>query len=503
VATSPIPRHMPSAATTHDRPSLPPLLIRVLVAFGIPLLALMAIAGTYLGKDLIVGIGWIAFSMVGFFVVRPGRAVAVMTGAFLMAAYPTMLQSLGFLTVNNLLGVLLVALMGVYLLETRDFGFLRNKQVRILALIGVLFWLGFMHADATFLLLKKTMGKAHVLNKSDNMTHDFIARLVYLIFYIVFVRERRDIKLLFIVFMCTLYLAVPSALLNMWNGTLNRDFRLEASLTAGSNPNRLALICLMEVACLWFWARSRPGVLRQLVALGFMSGAVVVTFGTGSRSGLLGVGILVLLLQTSTKQFRVPTVQLVSLAGAAVLAVMVIVPAGSFERMITFEAEHGVAASSNRMREETVYRAIDMFEDHPVWGVGLGNFREVSRQYYFDPYYRPPHNSYLWAAAEGGGFVLGTYLVLFWVTWKDLRQVTRLAHRDPEIGATAGAIRALFLLYAFFSVFADLWVNPITYAMIGQIIVMRRYLESLPEPAPVVRVAVPAGRRVAWRPAAA
>jgi hypothetical protein len=93
--------------------------------------------------------------------------------------------------------------------------------------------------------------------------------------------------------------------------------------------------------------------------------------------------------------------------------------------------------------------------------------------------------------------------VLFWVTWKDLRRVTQLAHRDPEIGATAGAIRTLFFLYAFFSVFAALLVNPITYAMIGQIIVMRRYLESLPEPAPVVRVAVPAGRRIAWRAAAA
>jgi O-antigen ligase len=495
---------MPTGATPYDRPSLPPLLIRVAVALGIPVLALMAIAGTYLDKDLIIGIGWVAFSLVGFLVVRPGRAVAVMTGAFLMAAYPTLLQSLGFLTVNNLIGVLLVALMGVYLLETRDFGFLRNRQVRILALIGVFFYLGFMNADSTFLLLRKTMGKAHVLNKSDNMTHDFVTRLVYLIFYIVFVRERRDIKLLFMVFMCTLYLAVPSALLNMWNGTLNRDFRLEASLTAGSNPNRLALICLIEVACLWFWARSRPGILRQLVALGLMGGAVIVTFGTGSRSGLLGVGILGLLLQTSTKQFRVPTVQLAALVGAGVLAVLVIVPAGSFQRMITFEAEQGeVAASSNRMREETVWRAIEMFHDHPVWGVGLGNFREVSRQYYFDPYYRPPHNSYLWAAAEGGGFVLGTYLVLFLVTWRDLQRVTRLAHRDPEIGATVGAIRAIFFLYAFFSVFADLWLNPITYAMIGQIIVMRRYLESLPEPAPVVHVVVPAARRLAWRPATA
>jgi hypothetical protein len=72
-----------------------------------------------------------------------------------------------------------------------------------------------------------------------------------------------------------------------------------------------------------------------------------------------------------------------------------------------------------------------------------------------------------------------------------------LAHRDPEIGAAAGAIRVIFLLYAFFSAFADLWLNPITYAMIGLIIVMRRYVEGLPEPQAVRVVARPRGGRLA------
>jgi hypothetical protein len=89
------------------------------------------------------------------------------------------------------------------------------------------------------------------------------------------------------------------------------------------------------------------------------------------------------------------------------------------------------------------------------------------------------------------------YVVLFWVTWRDLQVITRLAHRDPEIGAAAGAIRVIFILYAFFSAFADLWLNPITYAMIGMIIVMRRYVESLPEPVPVRIVGRPGMGRLA------
>jgi O-antigen ligase len=168
--------------------------------------------------------------------------------------------------------------------------------------------------------------------------------------------------------------------------------------------------------------------------------------------------------------------------------------------MINLTPERGeVGASSNLMREETLERAWQIFLDYPVFGIGLGNFREVSRQIYQDRFYRPPHNSYLWAASEGGILVVLGYVALFWITWRDLRVVTRLSHRDPEIGAAAGAIRVIFLLYAFFSFFADLWLNPITYAMIGLIVVMRRHVEALPEP-PAVRVV---GRPMAGRLAAA
>src|SRR5206468_2414449 len=134
-------------------------------------------------------------------------------------------------------------------------------------------------------------------------------------------------------------------------------------------------------------------------------------------------------------------------------------------------------ARSNQMREETLERAWQIFKDHPTFGMGLGNFREVSRQIYQDTYFRPPHISYVWAACEGGILVGIAYVRLFWLTCRDLQVVTPLAHRDPEIGAAAGAIRVIFPLHPFFCAFADLWLNPITYAMLGMIVVMRRYVE--------------------------
>jgi hypothetical protein len=474
---------MAVTAAQHSRAGEMPVLLRVAIAFGLPLAGAATVAGTFLGKEIILCAGWIALFVTTFLFAQPVIGIALMTGAFLMAAYPTLLQSLGALTVNNLLGLCLLALMVLRIVETRDFSFLRNRQVRILTVIGLLLLVGTMHSNSLFPTLQQTVGKARVLDKSSVMGHDFVARLVYLVFFIVFVRDRRDIRTLFIVFMLALFVAVPSALYNMASGELNRGFRLQASVTSGANPNRLAMICLMEIACWWFWARSRPGMMRQVIALGVMAACTMVIFGTGSRSGLLGVGMLGVLLQTSQRRFRVPTGQIALLGAAAAFAIVILVPAEAWERMIAFNPQKGeIGATSNQMREETIWRAIEVFQDYPSFGIGIGNFREVSRQVYQDAFYRPPHNSYLWAAAEGGIFVLIAYLWLFWVTWGDLAVVTRFAYRDPEIGSVAGGIRVVFLLYAFFSIFADLWLNPITYAMLGMIIVMRRYVENLPDP---------------------
>jgi O-antigen ligase len=148
---------------------------------------------------------------------------------------------------------------------------------------------------------------------------------------------------------------------------------------------------------------------------------------------------------------------------------------------------HAAGAQSQIKRESTINVGLDMFYDHPLTGVGLGNYQEVSRQIYRNRWFRPPHNSYVWALAEGGIFVFLAYVVLFIVTWRQIRAIMRVAHRDWEIAHMAAAMRITFLLCMFFSIFADLWLNPITYAMIGLVVSMHRVLEEtrvVPQPVP-------------------
>jgi hypothetical protein len=482
---------MPVVPATRSRASRNPVALRLALVVAFPFLAALTVVGMYLGKEVILAALWVAFFVLGLLAVNPVIGIVLMTGMFLLAAYPTLLQSLGVLTLNNLLGVGLAALLVKRVLETRDLSFLRNKQVIILALIGLCFYASSYYSEWAFPLLQMSRGKKFILDRSAEMGHDFFARLVFLMFFLAFVRTRRDAGALFLTFMMVLYLAVPSALINWAQGTLLRGFRASASLTAGANPNRLAMICLMEIACLWFWSLSRPGRFRRVVATVGIGAAMVVLLTTGSRSGLLGCFVLVLILQTGAKGYRVPTHHISVAVATGVFLVATIIPAAYTSRMLALNPAQGEAgASSNKMREDTIWTATRMVREHPVFGIGLGKFREVSRQVYGDKYYRPPHNSVLWAASEGGLLVLGLYFLLFWVTWRDLQVVTRFAPYDPTVGHIAAAIRAVFLLYFFFAFFADLFLNPITYILIGLVATMRRYVETLPE----VQV-VPAARR--------
>ncbi len=477
-----------------------PAVMRIALGLAVPAMAALVVVGTFLGQELVVMALWLSLGLGAFLFIQPVVGIAAMTAVYLLTAYPTFLQSLGFLTVNNLLGLCFVILLGQRILETRDLSFLRIRQFQIMAVIGVILIAGTMYADVLFPTLQIShtqLAKAKTLDRTDTMTHDFVTRLVFLVFFVMFVRSRRDIIIVFITFMVSLYAAVPSALINWQQGNLSRGFRAMSSVTLGANPNKLAMICLMEMTCWWFWSRAKPGLIRRAIGLACVGSSMLVLVTTGSRSGLLGAGMLGLMLQTGPKQFRVSTAQIAVMAGLGAIVAVMFVPAETWQRMITFlPGRHEIGATSNEKREETIMTGLIMFRDHPFSGVGLGNFREVSRQIYGDEYFRPPHNSPLWAGAEGGIFTLILYVVIFWVTWGDMKEILALAHRDGELAQYVAAIRIVFLLFCFFSLFADLWLNTITYMLIGQVIALKRYLQALPEPGvvavPVRRGMVPA-----------
>jgi O-antigen ligase len=472
------------------RRTVVPAGIRLALALGLPMIGAITVAGIYLNKEAIVAAAWAAVVIVGMVLADPLIGVVAMSGGFLLAAYPTILQTLGVLTISNLLGVCLAALLIAHVLATRELSFLLVRQVLVLAVIGAVLMLSIAHSGSIFptLVQSHALGvKEKILDRTSDMVHDYWARLVFLVFISVFVRSWRGIAAVYGTFVLVLFLAVPSALVNWWQGNLSHGFRAVASFTAGANANRLAMICLMQAACWWCWYHAHRGVMRGAIAGTVVGGALLVVLATGSRSGLLGALVLVTLLQTSPRHYRVPVAYIGVVLVAGAIAIATIVPPEAWQRALSYSSEHyALGGTSVEKRTDTIYTGLKMVQDHPFLGIGLGNFREVSRQIYLDPFFRPPHNSYMWAASEGGLLVFAGYCLLFWITWKDLQRVLALAPRDPATVHVAVALRVVFLLYCFFAAFADLWLNPITYVLIGIIISMRRYLESLPPPRPAM-----------------
>jgi len=142
--------HMPARFRATRRTGAMPLAIRIVVALALPLVAALTVAGTYLGLEIIVGAAWVAFAMVGVLLANPVMGIVVMVSLYLLSAYPTLLQSLGFLTVQNLLGVGFVVSLAVYVLNTRDLSFLKVPQVAVFAVIGLLFLAATTHAPDAF-----------------------------------------------------------------------------------------------------------------------------------------------------------------------------------------------------------------------------------------------------------------------------------------------------------------------------------------------------------------
>jgi putative inorganic carbon (HCO3(-)) transporter len=125
--------------------------------------------------------------------------------------------------------------------------------------------------------------------------------------------------------------------------------------------------------------------------------------------------------------------------------------------------------------------ALEMLDDHPLLGVGIGNYVPVYPSYAL-PGWKDPlghaHNYYLHIAAEAGLLGLGAYLVLvlacFWHAWRALRRVS--GRRQGIVLGILGVLAA----FAVHSLFDNLYVHGMNMhlaILLGLIYVLTRRSE--------------------------
>ncbi len=239
------------------------------------------------------------------------------------------------------------------------------------------------------------------------------------------------------------------AVLTVWKGRLILG-RLEGILDGNyADPNDLALAIIMSLPLclvLLFLSRSWLSKILWSISLLVMTYAVLLT---GSRGGFLAlVAATAVCLWEFAIRGRRPY-----LLGLAILAGLILWQStggmliGRLKGTLNVNGDTAAAYSSAQARQQLFWRSIEITKEHPLFGVGPGNFDQVSDQWH------TTHNSLTLMSSEGGLPALVLYILILVCGFKNLRAAKRLGRRRSESSLLAGALFASLAAYAVGSIF--------------------------------------------------
>jgi O-antigen ligase len=267
---------------------------------------------------------------------------------------------------------------------------------------------------------------------------------------LVAIQRQRDVSWLFAVFIAGALFSVAYGLLHGPFGKPGEAGRLQG---AGVNPNQLgAYLAVAMVFAAVFFANRRSPAITRWAALVAGSLAAVSLFLTLSRGALLGLGAALLVAPLAVGRGR----------RAAALALVVLTAAGA----ATWFAAVAPASAVNRIthpaygggsgREDLWRVGWRMVHDHPIVGVGAGNFSVASinyllrpgatqrDKYVVGPSKEPAHNIYLTVLAELGVVGFALFVVILAACLRSVILAARAfaARGDPAMELLA---RGLFI----------------------------------------------------------
>ncbi len=423
-------------------------------------------------------------------VARPEYGIALFLSTFLMA-YPKALQGSGYLTINNVLGGIFGAMIIYELYRDGDWWFMRTREVQLLFFVVAMYFLS-ERINGPDALQLKLLGPGFYFAEG---LRTFTNRVAFTLFFIVYIRKPGHLRMIYVLAIAFMVITAMTGVQGVLLGGGLKGYRASTEVTdmvsgqiglirAAGNPNRLAMFAVLAIAGLWFLSqslRSRAVNYLALVTIALLSLAV---FMTASRSGLLGLIVCVTAIMVNGG-FDVRRILSFILAGILLFLLVVrFVPEKSLERIVnlpgTQGAQSGEGSASIERREFVLQIAAEMLPDNPLLGVGMGNWAAI--RFLNDPGYSigSPHNSYILALVEGGPLCLGAFVLLLFLTWRNLVRCERYvdAPGSPlgEIAWVVKSARVNLLVLIFFSAVADLWQLVILFMLVGISVVARRLI---------------------------
>ena len=231
--------------------------------------------------------------------------------------------------------------------------------------------------------------------------------------------------------------------------------------------NRYAQIMLMlvPIGFMAFIAERRL-ILRAmaLASAGLAAMAMALTFSRGAAVAAGVVLFAMVVLRYIRLRYLLAAVGIAAVVLAAVPQYADrVLTLGSVAALFSDEAVGSSADNSLLSRATENLTAINVFADHPLVGVGPGQFSEYYRQYSDEiglsvrAQDREAHNLYLGLAAEAGAIGLGAFLVAVTVTLVGLARARRAALATrPDLAALASGFLLAIVAYLASGVFLHL-----------------------------------------------
>jgi len=272
-------------------------------------------------------------------------------------------------------------------------------------------------------------------------------------------------------------------------GTIDRAQGINSM---AGNPNELAGLLLAFLPFLMTLLATTKGLFTKVFL--FLCGGMTlyVLCLTGARIVFLGLILITVFYVFRSKR------PVLNLAVALVLAATLwfSLPKTYQDRFLTVKsyAEGGKLDPSNEYRLQIWDAGWRMFQDHPVLGVGAGQFSTAFGTKYSGKAHgawMQPHNLYLQVVCELGivGFIIFVYFL--GQMWKAIREVLRTKGMPGlEINYQfASACALMFVGNAFIGLVSHTLYRPYWYMLAGLVVANRlvtRHVLATQTPAPVV-----------------
>jgi hypothetical protein len=250
----------------------------------------------------------------------------------------------------------------------------------------------------------------------------------------------------------------------IWKG---RAFggRLEGVLSGNySNSNDLAFsIVLTLPLCLIFLFTCRNRVTKIIWLLTMMA-MIYVVFLTASREGLLALtaATAVCLWEFAVRGRKRYLLPVVAVTG---IVFWVYASGGMRTRLnSTFQGSaqgEDEAYGSAQSRRELLIKSLEVTAQHPLFGIGLGNFSIISGSWHVT------HNSYTQMSSEGGIPAFLLYVLILRRGFANLSVVKRLVRVGSELDLLAGGLRASLAAFVVGSFFSSQAYNFFTYFLVA------------------------------------